>query len=187
VFFELLKTEEPKGYTRKIKKELLKGADVNHLADGVSVIHLAAGLGPDLLRLMLHYGGDPNILSGDNETHLHMAASWGDSECVKLLLLNWADWRPRDMDGETALELVMEQRHIQCIEVLQTFENQGVTSLSACVGQQQARLSQNVCELHSVNQPYMHCTETPESKSIPINADTRSAKRGSQHILRGHE
>ena len=69
--------------------QLLKaGADPSLIVDGVSPLHLAAGLNSSLsfhfTRLFLGHGADPNVRSVDGLTPVHVAAMWGRIECLKV-------------------------------------------------------------------------------------------------------
>ena len=84
-----------------IEAFLRAGADPNaKLAhtDGATVLELVAGshdeIGPKVLSLMLHYGGEPNLPVSDpahNHSLLAIAAAQGQLDNVKVLLAAGAD------------------------------------------------------------------------------------------------
>ncbi|KAK3610226.1 hypothetical protein CHS0354_022280 [Potamilus streckersoni] len=86
---------------------LENGADPNLVIPekGVSPMHIAAGLGVHATALLLQYGGDPNIRSSDGTTPVHVAAIWGEENCLKLLLANGGDPCITDEEGLNSLDL----------------------------------------------------------------------------------
>lgn len=93
-------------YTLQLLKE---GADPSLLIDGVSALHLSAGmissLGFHFTRLFLECGADPNVKSTDGVTPVHVAAMWGQTECLKLLLSKGGNPYSEDTEGRNAVEL----------------------------------------------------------------------------------
>ncbi|KAF2442920.1 ankyrin [Karstenula rhodostoma CBS 690.94] len=71
---------------------LKKGAPVNaKTQEGRTPLHVAVDSNLDLVLLLLKYGTDPNVATADGITPLMQAASRGDRELVKILLLAGAD------------------------------------------------------------------------------------------------
>jgi len=75
-------------------RELLKndpGLARERIAGGTSGLHLAVRH-PDVLRVLIEHGADPNMRdAGDNASALHLAAAHGNLESVRILLDAGAD------------------------------------------------------------------------------------------------
>ncbi|CAG5118724.1 unnamed protein product [Candidula unifasciata] len=110
--------------SQAIRKELQHGANPNivHPLYGVSAMHLACGQGDEATQLLLLYGGDPNIVSVEDVTPLHVAASWGDWKTVQLLLKSGADISIQDQDGKTAYDLAVDGQNVECAQILHCHE-----------------------------------------------------------------
>ncbi|CAH3017184.1 unnamed protein product [Porites evermanni] len=69
---------------------LRRGADPNILVNGLSALHVAVGLESPLnihfTRLLLDYGGNPDIASAEGLTPIHVATMWNRVNCLKLLI-----------------------------------------------------------------------------------------------------
>ena len=112
---------------RKAKKALENGADPNYIGpEGFAAIHLAAGLdggtGQQLLNLILMYGGNPNLMSLDHETALHVAVMWNRDFATRELLAHGADPTLRNMDGLTAFDLAesTSDQELKCLDLLRS-------------------------------------------------------------------
>ena len=88
---------------------LREKADPNKLVDGLSALHLAVGLESPLnvhfTRLLLDYGGDPDVQSTDGLTPIHVAAIWGHTNCLRLLIDRGGNPYHKDNEGMNALKL----------------------------------------------------------------------------------
>lgn len=88
---------------------LRHGADPNVLVNGLSALHAAVGLDSSLnlrfTRLLLDYGGDPDIPSADGLTPIHVAAMWNRVNCLKLLIDRGGNPYQKDNEGMNALKL----------------------------------------------------------------------------------
>ena len=88
---------------------LRRGADPNVLVNGLSALHTAVGLDSPLnlrfTRLLLDYGGDPDIPSADGLTPIHVAAMWNRVNCLKLLIDRGGNPYQKDNEGMNALKL----------------------------------------------------------------------------------
>lgn len=88
---------------------LRRGADPNVLVNGLGALHTAVGLDSPLnlrfTRLLLDYGGDPDIPSADGLTPIHVAAMWNRVNCLKLLIDRGGNPYQKDNEGMNALKL----------------------------------------------------------------------------------
>ena len=88
---------------------LKRGADANVLVNGLSALHTAVGLESPLnvrfTRLLLDYGGDPDVPSADGLTPIHVAAMWNRVNCLKLMIDRGGNPYQEDKDGLNALKL----------------------------------------------------------------------------------
>ncbi|ODV71560.1 uncharacterized protein CYBJADRAFT_169197 [Cyberlindnera jadinii NRRL Y-1542] len=74
--------------------------------NGYTPLHAAASYNHgDLLRLLVDKGGDVNIQDNDGDTPLHHVE---DLEMCKLLIELGADWKIRNLEGQTAKEMIEE-------------------------------------------------------------------------------
>ncbi|KAI8489199.1 hypothetical protein Bbelb_329380 [Branchiostoma belcheri] len=105
---------------------LKKGADPNLLlpTQGVTPFHLAVGVDRalDFVKLILSYGGNPNVRDEEGTTPVHVAASWGKLKCLQLLIVNGADPHTIDQEGRTALDMALDYGETFCIQALQEYE-----------------------------------------------------------------
>ncbi|CAH1254153.1 ANKLE1 [Branchiostoma lanceolatum] len=105
---------------------LKKGADPNLLlpTQGVTPFHLAVGVDRalDFVKLILSYGGNPNVRDEEGTTPVHVAASWGKLKCLQLLMVNGADPHTIDQEGRTALDMALDYGETFCIQALQEYE-----------------------------------------------------------------
>ena len=96
------------GHSRVAKRLLKSGARVNSRSAGFTPLALAIGAGHlAAVRVLLASGADPNARCppDDNNTPLHMAIVWNDSDKVfRLLLRRGANPRLRSRDGKTPAE-----------------------------------------------------------------------------------
>ncbi|XP_033751024.1 LOW QUALITY PROTEIN: protein phosphatase 1 regulatory subunit 12A-like [Pecten maximus] len=100
---------------------LKEGANPNTVlpVEGVACMHIASGLGLEATKLLLSYGGDPNIRSVDGTTPMHVAATWGDQDSLRMLLTNGGDPLARDQDGSSCLDSAQTYGHTNCIHLLE--------------------------------------------------------------------
>jgi uncharacterized protein len=92
-----------KGHLDWAQRLVAKGAAINR--QGWSPLHYAAsGGGTDVLRWLVEQGAAIDAPSPNRSTPLMMAARYGASESVDLLLARGADTRPRNDRGLTAAD-----------------------------------------------------------------------------------
>lgn len=77
--------------------------------EGQTALHIAAGMKPDLLKVLVQKKADLNVVDGKGNTALHVAANAGQFDNVLLLIESGARLDIRNKDGKTALELVTER------------------------------------------------------------------------------
>ncbi|XP_064619219.1 uncharacterized protein LOC135482788 [Lineus longissimus] len=107
-----------------IALELEHGANPNLLLpeEGITPFHYVVGGAEDkqdLTALFLCYHANPNVRSSEGLTPLHVAATWGREESVRLLLQNGASPNAQDENGQTALEMAFEKGHLNIISIIQ--------------------------------------------------------------------
>ena len=112
------------------------GGDINARWDDVTMLHHAAMVDYDRVRLLLGHGADPNARNAHGETPLFYAGSSGKAEIVELLIMNGANIDVQRLDGWTTLHRVIIARHYDAAEVLvrlgadlELRENIGMTPL----------------------------------------------------------
>lgn len=94
---------------------------------GVSFFHLIIGHHSEtfafkVTKLFLRYGGDPNVSSEDSVTPVHVAAAWGRSRILHLLLVNGGDPWLNDDDKKNAFNYAFEEQEWDAIEMLHHFQ-----------------------------------------------------------------
>ena len=74
-----------------------------------TLLHLAANASPAVLELLLQSEAEVNQQNEDGITPLHVAAMWGNSEAVRLLLDYGADPVVCDDEDMTPLDHAMRE------------------------------------------------------------------------------
>ena len=65
----------------------------------------------ELVRLLLEWKADPNVVQAGGWTPLHQAAAHGREEIAKLLLEHGASLTAKSEDGRTPLEMARAKGH----------------------------------------------------------------------------
>jgi len=73
---------------------------------------------PELIRLLLKHGADPNVQDDRGVTSLHEAVRRNKVDAVKVLLQHGADPAIRDSEGKTPTDYAREARHADILRIL---------------------------------------------------------------------
>jgi ankyrin repeat protein len=110
------------GHPDAVKLLLERGAQVNVTARNtmkVAPVHAAAASHrPEIIRMLLDAGADPNARQQEDFTPLHEAAASGQLELARLLLERGADVNLRSANGKTALTHAREAGKTDLVDVL---------------------------------------------------------------------
>jgi hypothetical protein len=92
---------------KKIEEAIDSGVSPNSAdSNGYTPLHAAASYAhTDLLRYLVQKGGNVNIQDNDGDTPLHHVE---DLKTAKLLIELGADWKIRNLEGQTAKEMIEE-------------------------------------------------------------------------------
>lgn len=123
------------GHKNTIHILLKKGVDVNakSIYDYTALRNLVVWEhSPDIVRLLLEHGADPEIRSMQNTTALHDAVAMDNKDALMLLLEFNADVNARLKHGETALHLASDNG---CIAMVTTLLDYGAeVNFKTCDG-----------------------------------------------------
>ena len=109
------------GHDSIVLKLLCHGADPNSRSakDPCKAIQLAASKGyTAVLKHVLHYDADIDVIDDTNRTTLHLASTIGHQEIVKLLLEKRPYTVAKDSNGQTALHLASLNGHSETVKLL---------------------------------------------------------------------
>ncbi|KAH3837647.1 hypothetical protein DPMN_111047 [Dreissena polymorpha] len=171
--------------------ELLEGgADPNCFSDGVTPMHLAAGLGLEQLGLLLQFGGDPNVSLDDGTTPLHVAAIWGLTDSVRLLLANGVDTSLRDQDGFTASQLARQYGHMAACSLIEAQSDDFYTADDQTLAPKYAYrrlsvesdVSQKSCEVSPLSTRQHPPPSTRQSWEVSSLPPDESPQSGASHL-----
>ena len=111
------------GHTAVADYLLEQGAtvDAKDINGRTALLYSSSGPYPETVGLLLRHGADVN-LQGKTEgfTALMMAASEGQMEVARVLLLNGALVDTIDRDGDTAKKFALEKGHPEMLELLES-------------------------------------------------------------------
>ncbi|MFB3896336.1 MAG: ankyrin repeat domain-containing protein [bacterium] len=110
-----------RGQTEVAKALIAKGAEVNARTDtGLTPLMLPARLGyTSLVKELVEHGAEINEQKNEYRmTPLMLAAMKGNTEVVQFLVDKGAKVDLKNKDGETALMLAKEQKHLDIVEIL---------------------------------------------------------------------
>ena len=72
----------------------------------------------DVLKKLIEEGKSIHDKYIDGKTALHLAATYGHTECVRLLLIEGKSINDKDNSGLTALHLAAMEGHTECVRLL---------------------------------------------------------------------
>nr|XP_025971614.1 ankyrin repeat and SOCS box protein 10 [Dromaius novaehollandiae] len=133
-----------RGYADCLRFLLRRGAAVDFAPGGKTALHEAcAAASADCARLLLSFGADPEAVSEDGYTPLHLCKSPGSFECVQQLLQHGANVNRRTEEEEdTALHVAARHGladHVRLLlrygAELEATNEEGQTPLNAACAQ----------------------------------------------------
>ena len=98
----------------EIKYHIAQGADVDGADETgrTALIYAAVNNKIDVMKVLVHAGARIDHVGESNWTPLMRAADVGSFQAVRFLLENGADWRLRNADGDSALDIVKSRQFI---------------------------------------------------------------------------
>lgn len=127
---KLLKAFEEKDVSTVTDLLIHSDIDPNALIQdkGVTPFHLIVGNQSEtfafkITKIFLRCGGDPNVPSSDGVTPTHVAAAWGRTRILHLLLLNGGDPWIQDDDRKNAFNYAFEEQAWDAIDMLHHFQH----------------------------------------------------------------
>ncbi|XP_074973294.1 ankyrin repeat and SOCS box protein 16 isoform X1 [Phalacrocorax aristotelis] len=114
-----LRIAASRGYSDCARHLLLQGAEVDAVVGGRAPLHdSAAAPRPDCTRLLLAFGGDPNLLSAEGSAPLHLCTEPDSLPCAELLLAHGARVNLGTRDRQvTALHVAARQGLVAHVEL----------------------------------------------------------------------
>ncbi|RLN23642.1 potassium channel AKT1-like [Panicum miliaceum] len=133
---QLLKQQKDSSVMVGVLKEIENMLARGHLDLPITLCFAVTREDDLLLHQLLKRGLDPNESDNNGHTPLHIAASKGNEQCVKLLLDYGADPNARDYEGKVPLWEALCEKHDAVVELLVESGadlSSGDTALYACV------------------------------------------------------
>lgn len=133
---QLLKQQKDSSVMAGVLKEIENMLARGHLDLPITLCFAVTREDDLLLHQLLKRGLDPNESDNNGHTALHIAASKGNEQCVKLLLDYGADPNARDYEGKVPLWEALCEKHDPVVELLVESGadlSSGDTALYACV------------------------------------------------------
>ncbi|KAG2590478.1 potassium channel AKT1-like [Panicum virgatum] len=133
---QLLKQQKDSSVMAGVLKEIENMLARGHLDLPITLCFAVTREDDLLLHQLLKRGLDPNESDNNGHTALHIAASKGNEQCVKLLLDYGADPNARDYEGKVPLWEALCEKHDAVVELLVESGadlSSGDTALYACV------------------------------------------------------
>eukprot|EP00042_Codosiga_hollandica_P018081 m.51891 g.51891 ORF g.51891 m.51891 type:complete len:132 (-) comp48381_c0_seq1:145-540(-) len=81
-------------------------------------LHYAACHRFEILRYLLSFGPNINVLNIDRKTPLFEAVSFGDVDCARLLLEHGADATIRDSRNRSPMDIAIQQGNAELVALL---------------------------------------------------------------------
>lgn len=178
---------------------LKRGADPNLLVNGLSALHIAVGLDSPLnlrfTRLLLDYGGNPNVPSSEGITPIHVAIMWERINCLKILFNGegnhyWAENKEKNaLQQATAFETETGANTSDCF--LKKLDERISKQLQQTTFQSDSPDSPPIFELGPTLSPNVGCSiarKRPEKKGsfkTVRRKVSRSFRRASGQFRRG--
>lgn len=107
--------------------------------DGTTLLHLAAGAESCPKRFveqLLDSGANPNAVTCDGVTALHIAAACGNEDCLVELLKRGGDPGLRDDLRNDVFDLLFDNEHLELLQKVRSYLGIPVTPESSLVGEQ---------------------------------------------------
>ena len=122
-------------FIREVKQLVQYGADVNQQTSkscGITPMHWACGLGDtdvhvEIVRFLLSYCGSPNVKATEGLTPVHIAASWGFINILKILINNGGNPWLEDHEGHNAWDLALQKAQWDILKYLATYMEEDVS------------------------------------------------------------
>jgi ankyrin repeat protein len=115
---------------------------------------------PDIVKLLLENGANPNLSSHNGTRPIHDALEAGELSIVKLLVQNGADFMA-EYGGKTPLELAKSHGHLDIANYLEELQRERVKKLSekkleTTLLKPKSVKVQSLCKKPVVDDPYVY-------------------------------
>jgi hypothetical protein len=151
-----------------------KGADVNK--PGWTALHYAGSKGhTDMIRLLLDQQAYLDAESPNRTTPLMMAARYGNSKTVKLLLEEGADPRIRNKQGLSALEFANQSDKEESSQYVKAFLN--------AWNHKYSQAPEQLAQENEAKNPVSEIVSTTSEKNTPDSSQTVDPPQDAPNIL----